>query len=350
MYLARHHTGGQTRYTIRESYSDGECLTSRDLVDLGNNPGEYIVYPGGNAFYIHEEVYERLLDRDTDPDEESLERIFWPFIRPEIRQVIESFSRGSRSAGRHESIREQGRRCEATRFHLFDQRRMHYLRFGELDQSRIWRVPKKIYRKLLDKSRDEIEQLFMEMERIIRPAERKTYAYVIFNVPGHFQSELSRKFPQALPQDKVDECFLDEICRLNADGRFWKGLGFADRLHDYLVRYVCWFFDYDYPDTRPMAQWVRQWMDQRRKFRPPPPKPAMAVEEALSVMDVTPKALSRMTVKCLTRQYRRMAKNCHPDRGGNHDRFIKLNQAYADLLRRIRARTGRNVRYTTRRA
>jgi hypothetical protein len=35
-----------------------------------------------------------------------------------------------------------------------------------------------------------------------------------------------------------------------------------------------------------------------------------------------------------------MAKTDHPDKGGRHEKFIKLNQAYSDLLRALKSRTG----------
>ncbi len=60
MYFALKTIKGGTRYFIRESYRDGKCLRSRDLFDLGTDPSQYIVYPGGNAFYIDETVDDRL--------------------------------------------------------------------------------------------------------------------------------------------------------------------------------------------------------------------------------------------------------------------------------------------------
>jgi hypothetical protein len=43
-------------YVLRESHRDGDLLRSRDLFDLGPDPGQFIVYPGGNSFYVSEEV------------------------------------------------------------------------------------------------------------------------------------------------------------------------------------------------------------------------------------------------------------------------------------------------------
>jgi hypothetical protein len=260
--------------------------------------------------------------------------------------VIEGFSHKSKGSHYHDSVREQVRRCSAEPFHLFDRRRMHYLRFGELDQSRIFRISPKIYRQLLDKSRDEIEQLFIEMERDLRPTEKKTYTYVVFDVSGHFPGIFSKKFPQALPQDQVDEVFLDEVCRINDDQQFWAGFDRANRLHDYLIRYVCWFFDHEFEEIKLMENLFSDWMDRRRTFRPPPARASMPVDEAMAILGITKEEMPSMTVQSLTRQYRKMAKTHHPDKGGKHEKFIKLNHAYSDMLRVLKSNTVRQ-RFTT---
>jgi DnaJ-class molecular chaperone len=40
-----------------------------------------------------------------------------------------------------------------------------------------------------------------------------------------------------------------------------------------------------------------------------------------------------MTKRGLTRLYRRMAKKLHPDKGGEHEKFIQLSEAYQELLK-----------------
>ena len=102
MYLARHHTDRHFAYTIRESYRDGPHYRSRYLFDLGPDPSAYIVYPGGNAFYIDEAVTDRLNDLGVSPSDEELEDIFWPFIDPRIRRCLESFrERAKARRGKH---------------------------------------------------------------------------------------------------------------------------------------------------------------------------------------------------------------------------------------------------------
>ena len=54
---------------------------------------------------------------------------------------------------------------------------MHYLRFGQMDQRDIGRLPIKFFRILNNKSRDEIEQTLMTMEAELSPREYKAYVY-----------------------------------------------------------------------------------------------------------------------------------------------------------------------------
>ena len=338
MYLAQKQINGKIHYWIRESYKDGECIKSRDLFDLGTRPDQFIIYPGGNACYFHEDIHDQLKEKGVTPDDEALEKIFWPFLRYETRRVIDGFTHNGASRKGRESVKQACLRCETRKFHMFDRRRLHYLRFGQLDQSKIFCTPKKIYRPLLDKSRDEIEQMFFGMENVLNADEKKTYTFVVFDVPGHFSGKLARNFPQALSQKKVEDVFLEEVCNLDADDEFWAGMKRADRLQEHLIRYVCWFFDHDYAESRYLDQLVYDWMNRHRDFNPPRPQSSMAVNEALSVMELSREAFAKMTVKMLTRRYRQMARKFHPDTGGGHNRFIRLNQAFEDLLRTVRAR------------
>ncbi|MFW6236982.1 MAG: J domain-containing protein [Desulfosudaceae bacterium] len=348
MYLARKQVNQTIHYVIRQSVSEDGMLVSRDLFDLGSDPEDYLVYPdNGHAFYFDENLCHALEARGVAPDYTELEALFWPFLAPETRRIIEKFSRAP--AGRRGSLAEQKKRCEIETFHVFDRRRMHFLRFGEMDQTRLAAVPQKIYRKLLDKSRDEIEQQFIEMEQVLSPREKKNYTFVIFNVAGHFESALARRFPQALPEDKVDECFLEEVCRVNDDAAFWADLLSGGRLHPYLVRYVCWFFDHDFFGGQYLDDLVWQFKRRHHQCTPPQPRQHMEVDEALAVLEIDRSELAKLTVKILTRQYRRMAKRHHPDQGGRHEAFIRLNRAFEDLLRRVKAGGGKTTRYHTRR-
>ena len=45
MYIARRFIDNHLQYTLCQSYHDGACLTNRDLVNLGENPEQFITYP-----------------------------------------------------------------------------------------------------------------------------------------------------------------------------------------------------------------------------------------------------------------------------------------------------------------
>jgi len=347
MYLARKQIKKKTHYFLRQSISDGSVIHSRDLFDLGCHPEAYIIYPdGGNTFYFDEGLCDAIKAKGVEPDSGLMEAVLWPFLSPETRRLLERFSRSP--AGRTKRLAEEKKRCQTEPFHMFDKRRIHYLRYGEIDQSSLSRVPKKIYRKLLDKSRDEIEQQFLTMEQVLQPDEKKNYVFAAFNIAGHFNSELARKFPLALPEEKVDALFMEEICRLNDDAAFWSHLPMTDFLQEYLVRYACWFFDTDFAGGDYLDDLVWQFKRRHHGFRPPPPRSHMPEEEALAMLGIEPSELKGMTVKTLTQHYRRMAKQYHPDRGGGHDKFIRLTRAFEDVLRRIKT-DGKQPHYNTHR-
>ena len=336
MYLARERINTKINYFLRVSYSDGERMKSREICDLGSHPEQFIVYPyDGTSFYFDPALIKQIEDAGVKPETESLERVFWPFLHPETRRVIEMFSRPP--SGRKQSLKKQAERCKTAAFHIFDKRRMHYLRFGGIDMSGIGHVPPKIYRKLLDKSRDEIEQQFMEMENVLENREKKNYVYAAFNVAGHFESEISRKFPQALDQEKVDRVFLEELCTINADESFWGDLGISEGLNGYLLRYLFWFFDLPFEGGVYLDDLMWRFRQRHHGFRPTQGgRPPMPVDEALSVMGLSGQDPSKMTIPSMTRQYRVMAQKYHPDKGGDHDQFIRLNRAFQDLLKKVR--------------
>ncbi|MFH1675007.1 MAG: J domain-containing protein [Pseudomonadota bacterium] len=331
MYLARKRIKGRIHYLIRESYQDGKYLRSRDLFDLGVNPSRYIVYPGGNAYYINEVVEDSLHSFGVEPTSDELDDIFWRFLNPEIRRAVEHFRR--RGTSRRAKLNRAEEEKVRTQVHLLDKRRMHYLKYGSMDQRRIVRTPPKLFGVLLEKSRDEIEQYFMEKERSLEPSELKTYVYVIFDLQRFFTETIATIMPQGLDQRKVDEYFLNEICRLNSNRSFWAGINLEGRLHEYLIRYVIMYFDSEYGRGSFLDDYIRNFMNSRRFYRPPPKKSTVSLDEASAIFGVKQDSLKKMTRRGITRLYRRMAQKLHPDKGGDHEKFIKLTEAYQELLR-----------------
>ncbi len=131
-----------------------------------------------------------------------LDDLLWKFLKPEIRKILGHFSQ-TRGTQRKTSAKSL-----PAIYHLFDQRRVLFLKSGSLDQGAISRLPRKLFRILRNKSRDEIEQHFLSAERVLQPDELKTYTYVIFNLQKHFTASLAKKFPSAMNVTKMDTHFI----------------------------------------------------------------------------------------------------------------------------------------------
>ena len=333
MYLASEIKDGSLHFYIRESYREADVFLSRDLIDLGPDPARYIIYPGGNAFYIDEQIEERLIESGAGKQVPELEDIFWRFVDPEIRRVLEPFR--SRE-DRHRALRRKKAPAAgpSAEIHIFDQRRAHYLKFGQTDQRDIGRMPIKYFKGLQRKSRDELENGFMDMEAALNPREYKSYTFTIFDLQRYFSESFANSKPQILNQDMVDEYFIDQVCRLNSDPVFWAGMQKNDRLHDYLVRYVLMHFDYDYAPGSFMEDYLRQFINSRREYRPPHQNKAASLKEASRILGESVETLKKMDRRDLVRLYRRKAQELHPDKGGDHDEFVRLTEAYRDLMNR----------------
>jgi hypothetical protein len=334
LYLAQQRVKRKTHYFIRETFKDGDGFKSRDLFHLDIDPARYIIYPGGNAFYIDSVVEETLSSLGVEPSADDMDDIFWPFLKPEIRRALGSFREKAKARRARVAINPEEE--ERIRRHVseFDKRRIHYLRCGQIDQGRIGRMPVRLFKWLLGKSRDEIEQHFVSVEQCLKPHEIKTYTYVIFDLQRFFSESCAKKMPQGLDQNKVDKHFLEEICRLNSDASFWAGENVGSTLHEYLIRYVVMFFDNEYGRDAFLHDYVRDFMNARRFRRAPARKQTVTFDEASTLFGVKKETLRAMTKRGLTRLYRRMAKKLHPDKGGEHEKFIQLTEAYQELLKR----------------
>lgn len=332
MYLARVTKKGITSYIIRESFNDAGVIRHRDLLDLGNQPQQYIVYTGSSAFYIHDWVSSELLKKDVDPDPFELERLFYPFLEADVKYRLNSFA--DRSAYRNWKPLSGERKKKIIRVtHLFDRRRLHFLRFGQVDQRRLNKSAS-IYNVLLDKSRDEIEQHVLWQEHKLRPNEYKLYLYTIFDLQRFFTQSFSLTMPEALDVDKMDDHFVEQICKLNDEQSFWEGLPYrTDRLQDYLVRYVVMYFDYSFSTGGAWEEYLRNFMDSRRRFTPPSRSKRMSMSEVSTVFGVSRAELSSMSRRELKKIFREKARELHPDKGGNHESFIELADAYNEIMR-----------------
>jgi hypothetical protein len=153
--------------------------------------------------------------------QDDLEQIFWPFLKPDIKRALEPFRSRSNAKNRRKmtSSREENLRAKT---HIFDKRRLHYLKFGRMNQGYVGKMSGKLLRDLEGKSRDEIEQYFWRTEtQILKSHELKTYVYVVFDLQRFFTSPSAKSNPDLIDEDSLDEYFLQEICRLNSSDNFW---------------------------------------------------------------------------------------------------------------------------------
>ena len=193
------------------------------------------------------------------------------------------------------------------------------------------RVPPKLFRKLLYKSRDELEQWFRGMERELHPRQVKPYVIAGFNLPRRLE-EIGTAGPNGLPRPaNLDQLFTQEICRVNQDARLWGHSPAPDGLRPDLHRYIWMFFDYELPQPDPSAAQWQDFMDRHRRHRPPANvEAALAEVRTLFGMDI--KELKQLDRRDFIRLYRRRARKLHPDTGGRQEQFVRLTNIYRHLL------------------
>jgi hypothetical protein len=335
MYLARIRQGREVRYFLRQSFFDQQqgCYFFRQIYDLGTRPGDFINHAvvglpvfhedleeavalagaGGKAHGLLEELLREFLTRD---EKEQYNRMHWrrPFRSQPFTQEDE------------ERLQRE--------IHLFDRRRLYFLRFGAVDQSRIHRLHKKLCRPLFGQCRDEREFYFAEQEKVLRPAEYRIYVFAIFDLQRFFGESYASYLPEALDQALMSDRLVEEICRLNRDDHFWAGMAQENWLHPHLRRYLVMFFDYDY-GHRPFVQdFAREFMDRHRTFSWPEREGPSEADKS-AVFGRTMAELRLLPKRELTRLFRKRAKELHPDSGGNHERFILLSATYEELKRRF---------------
>jgi hypothetical protein len=202
-----------------------------------------------------------------------------------------------------------------------------------MDQRNISRVPPKLFRMVHGKSRDEIEHAFIKMERQLSSREYKAYTYTIFDLQHFFCESFANQSPELLNPLAVDDYFIEAICNLNADPEFWSGMQMRDRLQEHLVRYAVMYFDYDFAPRSFVQEYIRDFIHRHRTYQQPFKSVSTIFEEASGIFGESVEVLKKMTRSQLAKQYRRQAQKYHPDKGGVHDKFVRLTQAYHDVLR-----------------
>jgi len=332
MYLASITRAGSTRYEIRQSILDSQSGRYRYQVifDLGHDPTRYINNLSDDICYFSSKMEESVgYHIDKDPTS-LLEDLLWDFLPAEEQYRLERFRH--RGKARITALSEEDRAAIENEVHLFDRRRLYYIRYGAVDQSRIFRLNPKLYRPLLNKCRDEREYYFMDMEKVLQYNELRTYVFAIFDLQRHFGESISATMPEALNQIDIADYFIEDICRLNRDLDFWSKTSVDSALQNHLIRYVIMFFDHGYGRRSLFDDFIREFMGRHRAFQWPDKKPSVSTSDAARIFETEWQTLRKMDKKELTRLYRKRAKKLHPDSGGEHQEFVELNEAYASLL------------------
>ena len=328
MYLAEVKNGQKAvRFVIRQSVKDGDRYRSRDLFDLGDDPSRYIVYPGGNGFYIDPAVESTIEKQGAFVSQSELEPLFRPFLPFRIRRVIEGFDRSVSSK------RKISGRFSVKMFHPFDLYRLHYLKFGSVNPRHFDKVPHRFYAGLFEKSRDEIEYDFISAEQILQQTELAHYTFQIFNLHRHFDTHFARSYPESLDQRQLDRFFIKALCDLNEDESFQLQDRAGTLLHPHLARYAIMYFDNCFLPRDPFQSFLRDFINRHRVYQPPK-SVQVSLSESAQLFGVSVAALKKMNAVKLTRIYRKMAMKHHPDRGGDPNVFVKLNEAYNKLMKR----------------
>jgi len=258
-----------------------------------------------------------------DVDSGELDKAFEPFAPRGCRPITE---RG-RVWKRTVLTREQENIIRL--LHPFDRRRMAYLRSGTVDLSRINEVNPKLFCVLVGKSRDELEQMFMRMEAQLSLDEARTYVHAAFNLQRHFASLAARTVPEALDPERHDEAFLQEFCAIHDDASF--GFGLPGGVHEYMRRYAWLHFDFCFPGRDEFQILFERFRNDFRRL--PPRRDAVVPERIMELFGVSLAKIRSMSRRELARIFRKKAMAMHPDKGGDHDRFVELLETYKRIVK-----------------
>ncbi len=300
MYIARKPVFGHYEYSIRESYYEGPYWKSKLILDLGSTPEKYITYYSEVAFSI--DLEERLEKLGYKVDQWILEKLFFRFLNPEAQRMITQFTRPK-------NIRRQFKKFSLKDIHPFDIKRIMVLNFGMSNPEKYINIPYPFLGDLCEKSRDELENYFWDLEDRLKHTEKIRYIIAIFGL-SYISSRAT--------QEDIDKNFLDNFCSLLKDEDFLMGMNSEELHKNYFSRYIWMYFD--------MVPFFYA------------PKPVYLEEKeiylkASQFLGISSKVLRKASKKDLLKIFREKAKELHPDKGGSHEKFIELRKIFEDLFK-----------------
>ncbi len=331
MYLAKEQKSGSLIYQLRHSLKNVKGQFTSSLVyDLGSDPTAHFEVFEEHIIIFNTDLLAAVSPYSDNREEVLLEKLLWQFLPAETRRRAQPFQR--RGDMRPGPLTGEEREAIAREVHLFDRRRLFYLRYGAVDQSRLTKLHEKCCRPLLGQSRDEREHYFAAEETVLEPGKYLQYVYAIFNLQQHFCQSFAPWFPEALAWDEIAEQLVGAACTLNSSSTFWQNEDLPVNLHPHLVRYLIMFFDHAHAPRSFLQDFSRSFMADHRRFRWPDQHPLQTPERILELFGNSLATLQQMSKTELTRTYRRKAMQLHPDLGGDHELFIELTEVFNKLL------------------
>ncbi len=315
MYLAKIRSGQDIHHVLCQSFFDPqrECFRFRDIFDLGIAPARFIDRGQWPAIAYREDLgrggrFGR--SPETSPAWAWKDRC--GIFSPGRNRRNWDGSVGAGLVASPPFSPEDEERLQRE-IHLFDRKRLYFLRYGAVDQTRLHLLHKKLCRPLFGQCRDEREFHFQALERVISPAEYRTYVFAIFDLQRFFSESYSRFMPEALDQERMADHLVEEICHLNDDQGFWGEPMAENALHPHLQRYLVMFFDYGYAPRSFSSDFARDFAERHRRFRWPEEKspPPAEVDAAFGRSMEELRWMSKRDLACL---FRKRAKELHPYR------------------------------------
>jgi hypothetical protein len=120
---------------------------------------------------------------------------------------------------------------------------------------------------------------------------------------------------------------------------FWTGMATDRWLNEYLTRYLFMFYDYDFAPRSWVEDYIRNFINSRRGHRFASQTASVSMKKAGAIFDESETALKKMGRQELSRLFRRRARELHPDKGGDQEKFVELTRAYDSLLRTKKSRS-----------
>lgn len=336
MYLAYRKEKNGLLYDIRQSYlTEKNSFDSRVIFILGPDPRNHFEIYDDHIVIFSPALLQAVKQHTSSNPEQLLEHLLLPFLPAKTRENIQIFSRtipgslpkfGPLTADEKIQIRKQ--------IHIFDRRRLYYLRYGAVDQSRLSKLNEKCCRLLLGQSRDEREYYFRAEEQTLEPGMYLQYVFAIFNLQRFFSQSFASWLPEALAFEEMADKLEETICSLNRDTTFWKKKPPFFSLHPHLRRYLIMFFDYRATPRSFLDDFSRSFRESHRNFKWPE-KTYQQPETISKLFGVKYSELEQYSKKQLNKAYRQKAMELHPDRGGDHEKFVALSNAYQTLLKKV---------------